>query len=462
MICGMAFLGVDKGRIEEGVMIKGNRRAIFWLWVVFWTFSIAPAFGADEVKYIDITNPFIRKIPIAIPPFKTGAVVPAVEQMALNGANLLSDSLEFTGYFKMLDRDAFLIGPEGFDIIAPNINFRNWTAIGAELLVTVGMTVRGDVVEMEFRLFDTFEGRLLVGKRYKGWMNDIRRMVHRFCGEVIFYLTGNRGVFDSEIAFISNGTGNSEVFISEFDGYDPRQFTHTGNITISPAWSSDGKWIAYTAFPRGRPGLYIKHRTEKRGAVFSKAGVKLDPAWVPGRFELAATLSYQKDPEIYLLTGTGKIIKRLTYSRGIDVSPAWSPDGKKMAYVSKRSGTPQIHIMNMENGRNERLTFEGRYNQQPSWSPKGDKIAFTAMADGQINIHVIGVDGTGLMQLTRHAGDNESPSWSPDGSLIVFSSTREGPARIYVMTSFGTDQRRLLALPGEQKTPEWSPRIVNY
>lgn len=415
-----------------------------------------------EVQYIDIKNPFIRKIPIAIPSFKAASESALVVKTADNGVALLSNALDFTGYFKVLDPESFLIKPEGHGIIAPDINFRNWTTIGAELLITCGFALKDNIVDMELRLFDTFKGRLLVGKRYRGWSEDMRRMLHRFCDEVIFNLTGKWGIFSSEIAFVSTGTGNKEIFICEFDGHNPRQFTHTKNITLSPAWSSDAKWIAYTAYPRGTPGLYIKHRSEKRGSVFAQEGVKLDPAWIPGKFQLAATLSHQGDPEIYLLTGTGKIIKRLTYSAGIDVSPAWSPDGKKMAFVSKRGGTPQIYIKDLATGQVNRLTFEGKYNQQPSWSPRGDKIAFTGMADGQINIYVVGVDGSGMMQLTRDAGDNESPSWSPDGSLIVFSSNREGPTRLFVMTAYGTEQRRLLAMPGNQNNPEWSQRIINY
>jgi len=430
--------------------------------ILLFTTVTLPVPGWSEVQYIDIKNPFIRKIPIAVPVFRLGAASLADDGLAREGADLLSDSLDFTGYFKILHRDSFLIGSEGLGIITPNINFRNWTAIGAELLITCGLTVVGDVVEMELRLFDTVKGRMLVGKRYKSLRPDLRRMIHKFCGEVIFYLTGHRGIFGSEVAFVSNGTGNNEVYTAEFDGHNPRQFTHTGNITLSPGWSSDAQWIAYTAFPRGNPGLYIKHRREKRGAVFSKKGVKLDPAWVPGQFQLAATLSYQGDPEIYLLTGTGKIIKRLTYNRGIDVSPTWSPDGRRLAYVSKQSGTPQIYIRDRTTGQSSRLTFQGKYNQQPDWSPTGEKIVYTGMEKGRINIYVINVDGTGLMQLTYNSGDNESPSWSPDGSMIAFSSTREGPSRIYVMTAYGTDQRRLLALPGEQKTPDWSPRAVSY
>lgn len=419
-----------------------------------------PSGGSAEVQYIDITNPFLRKLPIAIPVFQTVSETETSRETARNATDLLSDALAFTGYFQVLDRDAYLLEAGHTPLVAADINFSNWTAIGAEMLVTGGLLLTGDTVEAELRLYDTFNARMLVGKRYKGWRDDLRRIIHRFCGEVMLQLVGNRGVFGSKIAFVSTGTGNSEIFIADFDGHAPRQFTHTGNITLSPAWSSDGEWIAYTAYPRNNPGLFIKHRTQKRGAVFNKGGVMLDPCWVPGRFELAATLSFEGDPEIYLLTGTGKTIKRLTNSRDIDISPAWSPDGRQMAFVSKRSGTPQIYIKDIESGHVRRLTFQGRYNQQPSWSPNGDKIAYTAMEDGAIDICVIGVDGGGRMQLTRDAGDNESASWSPDGSLIVFSSTREGPSRLYVMTAFGTDQRRLLAMPGSQKTPAWSPRAI--
>jgi TolB protein len=429
-------------------------------WIAFLLILLRPVAGFADIQYIDITNPFLRKLPIAIPVFQTVSETDTSREAALEGTDMLSEALAFTGYFQVLHRDSHLLEPGKTPLVAADINFPNWTAIGAEMLITGGLLVSGDTVEAELRLYDTFNARMLVGKRYKGWREDLRRIIHRFCGEVMLKLVGSRGIFGSKIAFVSTGTGNSEIFIADFDGHAPRQFTHTGNITLSPAWSSDGEWIAYTAYPRNNPGLFIKHRTQKRGAVFNKGGVMLDPCWVPGRFELAATLSFEGDPEIYLLTGTGKTIKRLTNSRDIDISPAWSPDGRQMAFVSKRSGTPQIYIKNVESGQVRRLTFQGRYNQQPSWSPNGDKIAYTGMEDGAINIYVIGVDGDGLLQLTRDAGDNESASWSPDGSLIVFSSTREGVSRLYVMTAYGTDQRRLLTMPGEQKTPAWSPRTI--
>jgi len=428
--------------------------------IVILSFVVGTGICRGGYDYIDITHPFLRKIPIAIPVFKKIYSGDDTERLSRTASDLLSETLEFTGYFKILDRDAFLVNMQTVTSLA-NVNFFSWTSIGAELLVTGGVLIQDNQVEMELRLYDTFKEKLLVGKRYKGLIKDQRKIVRRFCSEIIFFLTGKKGVFNSEIAFISKNSGNKEIYVCEFDGYNPRQITHLKSITLSPTWSSDGKWMAYTSYAKGKPDLYIKHLRQKRGVVISKKGINITPAWAPNKFALAATLSFSGDPEIYLLTGTGKIINRLTRKRGIDLSPTWSPDGKHIAFVSKRSGTPQIYIKNIASGAVRRLTFQGRYNTQPSWSPKGDKVAYGGMENGRNNIFLIGVDGQGLVQLTHDHGDNEAPSWSPDGSLIVFSSTREGFSRIYVMTAYGTDQRRLLVLRGEQTQPDWSPEMVN-
>jgi TolB protein len=423
--------------------------------VMLWGWS-APLSAADY-GYIDLTNPYLRKIPIGIPDFKTVAGNSAAEAVAVEGARLTGDTLAFTGYFSIVDRAAYLVDPKTMGVTGADIDFKAWTGIGSELLITGLASVADGVVDIELRLFDTVKQQMLIGKRYTARESDLRRLIRRFCSEVLMLLTGNPGPFDSKIAFVSGQSGNKDIYICDFDGYAPQALTRHRSISMAPAWSSDGQWISYTSYHRGNPDLYIRHRLENRGAVVAEKGINLNGEWMPGRPELAATLSFSGDEEIYLLTETGKIIRRLTRQADIDISPTFSPDGTQMAFVSKRSGTPQIHIMDVASGNCERLTFEGRYNTQPSWSPKGGHIAYTGMFKNRIDIFTINPATGRTVQLTHDAGDNESASWSPDGSLIVFSSTREGPSRIYVMTPFGTDQRRLLALPGEQAQPSWSP-----
>jgi TolB protein len=442
--------------------LKKNQRMLKLLGIVILLaalFAATPA--AANITYIDLTNPFLRKIPIAVPKFR--AMTPAESELALVSgiADQVSEMLEFTGYFKILDRGAFLYDPQKTGIVREDLNFANWKTVGSELVITGGITLQGSELAVEMRLFDTFKANMIVGKRYLGQVGDQRDMARRFCSEVIQALTGRPGIFDSRLSFVSNGTGNKELYVSEFDGTNIQQLTQKRSITSFPNWSSDGNHLAFTSFANGTSQIFVRDMKSGLEKYFTFPGTQIAPAWMPQRFELAASLSISGDQEIYLLTGGGKMIKRITDSPGIDVEASWSPDGKKIVFVSKRAGTPQLFIQEMDSGRVRRLTFQGQYNTQPNWSPKGDRIVYSSMEEGQLNIYTIDTEGKNPIRLTYKQGDNEAPSWSADGSLIVFSSTREGKSRIYVMTAFGTDQRRLLVLQGEQSYPKLSPNIVN-
>lgn len=412
-----------------------------------------------DYDYINIKDPFIRKIPIAIPNFKAMTKNPSELPIAAKAAGDMDEALGFTGYFKIIDSGAYLENPQEKGVAAGEINFKNWSDIGAELLITGGVTVNGDQLQMELRLFDPFKGSLLLGKRYTGSLSDERKMVLRFCSEMVYQLTGKQGLFNSKIAFISTTPRGKDLFVCDFDGRNPRRITTSGGITLFPAWSSDGKSIAYTSYKDGNPDIFIHTLDTGQETKIAHKGINISPAWVPGQDLLAATLSYQGDEEIYLLTPSGKIVKRLTSTWGVDVSPTFSPNGKQMAFVSNRVGSPQIFIKNLDSGAVHRLTFEGSYNTQPRWCPTGDKIVYSGMNGGVNDIYVIDVKSGAVTRLTRDAGNNESPSWSPDGSMIVFTSTRNGPWKLFVMTASGTDQRVLVNMKGNQTLPAWSPAL---
>jgi len=442
---------------KPDLKIKHISSIILISFFVLASVCVMSAHAQRVIDYIDISNPFLRKIPIAIPVFKYEPETSPSQKIAREMTQVLSETLEFTAFFKMLKEKTFLENLQSTGVSGSSINFKNWTAIGAELLVTGGIQVQDRLVVVELRLFDTFSSRLLVGKKYKGWHNDTRKIIRRFCNEVVQRLTGSKGFFDSQIAFVSLFKGNKEVYTCDFDGYNIKRLTYNRSTNLSPSWSHDKEWLAYTSYTRNKPDLYIRHLVgDKRGFYISFKGHNITPAWHPNRLEFAAALSKAGNSEIYLLTRTGKIIKRLTYDWGIDVYPTWSPDGKKIAFVSNRSGNAHIYIYNIETSNTRRLTYEGKYNVSPSWSPKGDRIAFCGRKNDQFDIYVMNVDGSRKMQLTKNAGNNESPSWSPDGSLVVFSSTRNGTSKLFVMTAYGTDQRQLLSLKGAQFDPAWS------
>ena len=413
---------------------------------------------ASQYDYINISEPFLKKIPLAVPVFKGLSEAPEEAEIAQSAADRLADALSYTGYFKLIDRKAFLEEPSQKGIALEDLNLKNWRDIGAELLVTGGVRYEAGVLQMELRLFDPFRSSLLVGKRYTGPRENERRIVLRFANEIIHRLTGRSGLFDSRMAFVGADDNGKSIYTCDFDGKNIQRVTEPQPIVISPAWRPDGKAIAYTAYTDNRPEIYLKDLdTGEVAKLTTFEGINITPAWLPDGSALAATLSYQGDEEIYLLTTGGKVDKRLTNSWGVDVSPSFSPDGGQMVFVSNRSGSPQLYVQEISSGRIRRLTYEGQYNTQPDWSPVGDRIVYSGMKDGFIDIFVIDVNTGEISQLTREAGDNEAPSWSPDGSMIVFSSTRNGPSRIFVMTASGTDQRMLLEMEGKQVLPDWSP-----
>ena len=434
-----------------------------WIFLASWSiiflfFSMIPA-QAKEYDYINISNPYLHKTPVAVTEFKAFSGHQAEIDGGAHAMHILKDSLDFTGYLKVINPAAYLSNPAQTGIQLGQINFKDWTGIGADLLVTGGIEESQGQVKLKLRLFDTFNSKLLVGKIYTGASSQIRKMIHMFCSEISHKLTGNWGVFNSKISFVSTVKGNKEIFICDFDGHNPKQLTHHKSISLSPAWSSDGQWLAYVSYAKGKPDIYIKNMGKAPGFIVNNEGLNISPDWMPGQDKFAATLSFSGNQEIYLLTKKGEIIKRLTKSWGVNVSPKFSPDGKKIAFTSNIGGTPQIYVKNLETGDVKRITFEGRYNTSPAWSPDGKKMAYVGIEKNKINIFVISLDsGPGTpVQLTMNTCDNEDPSWSPDGSLIVFTSNREGKTpRLFVMTAAGTDQRRLLTLPGKQSQPYWS------
>ncbi|MCP4023172.1 MAG: hypothetical protein GY729_15120, partial [Desulfobacteraceae bacterium] len=205
--------------------------------VVFWPSILL----AKEYDYINISNPFLKKTPVAVTQFKTFSGHEAEVAGGKEARKILANALNFTGYLKTMNPAAFLSNPAESGIKLSQINFRDWTGIGAELIVTGGIIENNGKLTLRLRLMDTFNRKLLVGKIYTGPRKQLRKMIHLFCSEISYKLTGKWGVFRSKIAFVSTVKGGKEIFVCDFDGKNVKQITHHKSISLSPSFSSDGK-----------------------------------------------------------------------------------------------------------------------------------------------------------------------------------------------------------------------------
>ena len=430
---------------------------IFWLGIVFLIQLLSPSQGFCRI-FIDINAPSIQRIKIAIPDFENIANnKDNKEHKALSTSlpGVVSNDFDLSGYFTSIEKEAFLAKePPSQDM--GKIQFKNWSVIGAELLLTGRYTCIGQSVELEVRLYDVFWGRQIMGRRILGKIEQYRYLMHRVGNEIISLLTGHEGMFLSKLAFVSTATGHKEIYISDYDGHNVKQITHDGSIALFPRWSPLGDRIIYNSYKDGGAMLYLRDMASGRvKRVSARKGLNIGACWRSNGEKLALTLSHKGNPDIYGIDLNGKIIDRFTNHWGIDVSPSFSPDGDKMAFVSNRSGSPQIYIRDLVKGKEERLTFEGKYNTSPKWS-RLNQITFSGLNDGSFDILTINSDGRNLRRLTHNQGKNEDPCWSPDGRYIVFNSNRSGRYHLYIMNASGQNQRRITLLKGEQSSPSWS------
>ena len=406
--------------------------------------------------FIDINAPSIEKMRIAIPDFRNLSPEGAGPELMVRLPGVLSNDLDLSGYFSPIEKAAFLSDDAGA-FTAEQIRFRDWSTIGADLLLKGGYSVVGQSVEVEVRLFDVFRGRQILGKRILGRTDEYRDLMHRLGNDIVYLLTGQQGIFLTKLAFVGTATGHKEIYVCDYDGHNVQQITNDKSIALLPRWSPQGDKLFYNSYKDGSgPALYMRDMvTGRTTKVSGRDGLNIGAAWAPDGQSAALCLSMDGEPDIYRIDLTGRILQRLTKSWDICVSPTFSPDGSRIAFVSNRAGGPQVYVRDLGEGREERLTFEGRYNTSPTWSSL-NRIAYTGSEDGRFNIFTIDPSGRDRRNLTMGQGNNEDATWSPNGRYLAFSSNRAGAYHLYIMTANGQNQRRITFLEGEQTSPSWS------
>jgi TolB protein len=416
---------------------------------------------ASAKIYLDINAPSFKRLPLAIQVFKNTArgmgEIPAGKELH----ETLSDDLEFSGLFQVLDPVSFIEDPAHSDVDPAKIHFEDWRVVGADALIKGTYLLEGERLKAEFYLYDIYLQRLIVGKRYYGKVEDLRMMAHRFANEVVRQITGEAGVFDTRIVYLATSGDTRELHIVDYDGHNDHLLLREESILLTPRWSSDGEKIVFTSYRDGKPDLYqISVRSGEVQKISGQPGINLGGSYSPGGGRLAYVMSKDGNPEVYSLGKYSRKPRRLTDNYATDVSPDWSPNGKQIAFVSDRAGGPQIYIMDADGDNPTRLTYQGKYNASPAWSPRGDRIAFASMVNGHFQIATIKPDKSGMVILTANNGDNEFPSWSPDGRFLCFSSTMDGQSEIYIMNANGTHVRRITTGSARNSAPDWSPRYV--
>ncbi|HEA65005.1 MAG TPA: Tol-Pal system beta propeller repeat protein TolB [Candidatus Aminicenantes bacterium] len=392
-------------------------------------------------------------IPLALPDFMVRSSPPETKAFAQELHQIISDDLKYSRIFQLLPKSYYSyirpLNPE-------EIFFKDWESIQANILF-VGEVPEseGEKFLFEGKIYDVKAGRLIFGKRYQSEKDLLRLVAHKMAGEIM-KIYGERELFTSKIVFISNRDGNDELYMMDYDGHNQTRVTFNKKQDYMPAWSADGKKIAYTSYRNNKASLYILNPFEGKITEVLSKGTNFAPTFSPDGKKLAfCSTSEEGNPEIYVATSEGKKITRLTFNKAIDTAPSWSPTSREIAFTSDRGGTPQIYIMDAEGSNVRRTSFGGSYHDAPAWSPSGDRIAYVSRVDQIFDIYALNLRTEQVVKLTESNARNETPSWSPDGRHLVFSSNITGTIQLYTIDYDGFNLRRLTS-KGENKLPDWS------
>jgi len=407
-----------------------------------------PAHAQDEL-YLEITQPGLRRVAVAAPPLMVLPGTPA--EAAHRFQETLDNDLVAAAPIAVVDPKLYSLVE---DDPRPEVLNQRWRAIGSQFLLSGTVVRAGGQLVVEARLIDLVSGEFAFAKRYRASITASPVVAHTLANDIVQVFTGRAGPFLSRIGFISDRTGESEIWIMDWDGDNPKQLTKHGTIALAPTWSPDGRQMIFTSFLRGTPALFVltPHEGYLR-LLWGKGGVNSSASFSPDGKKIAFASSVDGNTDIYSMPVDGGTPQRLTTARGIDTQPSWAPNGRQIAFTSTRSGSPQIYLMDADGSNVRRLTFDGGFHDEATWAHDGTRLACTTKVGNRFQIATIDTI-TGEQTVIPGPGNNESPCFSPDGSMLAFASDRTGSAQIFITDSDGVPHQ--LTSEGRNHSPTWT------
>ena len=415
-------------------------------------FSLAAGLGlaapATFAQFrVEISGVGATQLPIAIPRFRND------DQGGSSPSAVIRADLERSGAFRIVDSSGSLD-----ETAAPNM--ADWRARAADALVGGSVSRLADGrYDLRFKLWDVVKGSDLGGQSAAVDAAELRLASHRIADFVYEKLTGDKGVFSTRIAYVTKAGPRYTLRVADADGENGQVALNSGQPIISPAWSPNGKELAYVSFERQKAVVFVHNvATGERRAIADFRGSNSAPAWTPDGQHLAVTLSREGGSQLFLIGKNGESPRRLASSQAIDTEAEFSADGRWLYFTSDRGGGPQIYRMAAGGGNAERVTFGGGYNISPTVSPDGRTLAYVTRAGNAFRLSVLDLSSGGAQPVTiTDSSDDEHPSFAPNGRLLIYATKSQGRSVLMTSTLDGKIKARLPSQTADLREPVWGP-----
>lgn len=399
--------------------------------------------------------------PIAVVPFGFDG---AADASPFDVAALVERDLKNSGYFDPMERRDMVSRPTQ----RGQLNLTDWRIVDVDFVLFGRLLPQtGGTFRIEFFLYDVIRGEPLIERWEDGVLeDDLRRKSHQIADAVYEEITGIPGVFDTRIAYITEerrGVGDRmfRLIVADADGENDATIAQSSQPLMSPAWSPDGRRIAYVSFDSpGQSVIYVQTVSSgNRERVSARPGNNQAPAWSPDGRKLALVLSLDGGNfDVFMLDLTSQVLTRLTSNAAIDTEPEWSPDGRYVYFTSGRPGSIQVYRVEATQGaRAVRISYEGRYNARPRVSPDGVNVAII-YRDSQNRDRIALLDPeNGFPTVLSRGSLDESPSFAPNGAMIIYATSDRGEHVLAAVSTDGRIQQQIKSAAGDVRDPVWGP-----
>ncbi|MBW7470116.1 Tol-Pal system beta propeller repeat protein TolB [Marinobacter sp. F4218] len=404
---------------------------------------------------IRITEGADSAVPIAVVPFSESGAVPPGDKVG----DIVHSDLAMSGEFRPLPAEKMLSLPSRRE----EVFFRDWRLLGQRYVLVGSLTRNGDRVSARYELFDVNTEERLLGETAAAPASNIRSLAHHVSDKVYEAITGVPGAFSTKLAYITldrfNGKPRYRLQVSDVDGKRARIRLESQEPILSPAWSPDGKKLAYVSFETGKPVIFVHELASgNRSAVADFPGLNSAPAWSNDGRSLLMTLSKDGNAEIYRMNLASRELTKVTNHWAIDTEASWDHTGDGLFFTSDRSGGPQIYHKESERAAPRRITFGSRYNARPRPDNTGDFVYYVHQRNSAFHIARTNLDTGEETILTRTESD-ESPSVSPNGRMLIYATKQGSDSVLTVISVDGGAAYSLPAAEGDVREPAWGPLV---